>query len=428
MEIAPPPRVEAGPQRRKVSLKEALQLAAQQGPDVAAARALAAITQAGVQRAWTTWQPNIVATGTFDHTSAPSSIPAGALGIDPATGRPSPAVELVGRNSRYATFQITQPFLTPQGLFQPGIANAFAEAAARNADETREQVLLSVARSYLGLQGLAGLLEAAREAEKVALRREHDARARIAAGTDVELALLRAQTETAQARAQIAGLQGQIDATLPVLEALVGEPVEPQAARIEDLGAAGEESASPWENAYSVKSAIAQAGAAQKSVRLDQFLWLPSVSGVAKENYTSNGGFAEKNWTNDLIVNVSVPLYDSGLRYAQLSEDRARLAQSQAQLAVTRARARSSWIAARANLIAAQAVLQQNVAQYQVAARAQVQVDASYRAGVATSLDLSDADQKKFAAQSAAAQARADLEVRRAEMAAAEGRLFEGSR
>jgi len=40
-------------------------------------------------------------------------------------------------------------------LFQPGIANAFAEAAARNADETREQVLLAVARSYLGLQGLA---------------------------------------------------------------------------------------------------------------------------------------------------------------------------------------------------------------------------------------------------------------------------------
>jgi len=426
MEIAPPPRVEAGPQRRKVSLKEALQLAAQQGPDVAAARALAAITQAGVQRAWTTWQPDIVATGTFDHTNAPSSIPAGAF-RDPL-GNPSPAVELVGRNSRYATFQITQPFLTPQGLFQPGIANAFAEAAARNADETREQVLLSVARSYLGLQGLAGLLEAAREAEKVALRREHDARARIAAGTDVELALLRAQTETAQARAQIAGLQGQTDATLPVLEALVGEPVEPQAARIEDLGAAGEESSSPWENAYSVKSAIAQAGAAQKAVRLDQFLWLPSISGVAKENYTSNGGFAEKHWTNDLIVNISVPLYDHGYRYAQLSEDRARLAQSQAQLAVIRARARSTWIAARANLIAAQAVLQQNIAQYQVAARAQVQVDASYRAGVATSLDLSDADQKKFAAQSAAAQARADLEVRRAEMAAAEGRLFEASR
>src|ERR1700738_4488711 len=78
-EMAPPPRVEAGPQRRKVSLKEALQLAAQQGPDVAAARALAAITQAGVQRAWTTWQPNVVATGTYDHTDGVQKVDLGPL-------------------------------------------------------------------------------------------------------------------------------------------------------------------------------------------------------------------------------------------------------------------------------------------------------------------------------------------------------------
>ena len=43
---------------------------------------------------------------------------------------------------------------------------------------------------------------------------------------------------------------------------------------------------------------------------------------------------------------------------------------------------------------------------------------------MATSLDLSDADQKRFAAASAAAQARAGLEVRKAEVAAAEGRLY----
>ena len=51
--MAPPPRVEAGPQRRKVSLKEAMQLAVKQGPDVAAARAQADITRAGIRRAWT---------------------------------------------------------------------------------------------------------------------------------------------------------------------------------------------------------------------------------------------------------------------------------------------------------------------------------------------------------------------------------------
>jgi len=416
--IAPPPRVEAGRQRRRASLREALQLAATQGPDVAAARAQAAVVGAGVKRAWTSWQPDLSATWTFDHTSSPTVV---AL---PGSGR----VTLTATNSRYATIQISQPFLTPQGLFLPGIANANAEAAALGADETREQVLLSTARTYLGLQGLEGLLAAAREAEKVALRREHDARARIAAGTDVEIALLRAQTETAQARAQIANRQGQIDTLLPLLEALTGDAIQPEAARVVDLTPAGEESAQPWENAYSVRSAIASANAAQKSVKLAQFLWLPSVSGVARENYTSNGGFADKNWTSDLIVNVSVPLYDRGQRYAQLNEDRARLSQAQAQLAVSRARARSDWLAARANLVSSAAVVQQTESQEQLANRAQVQVEASYRAGVSTSLDLSAADQTRFEAQSAVAQARAELEIRKAELAAAEGRLYDLSR
>jgi outer membrane protein TolC len=289
-------------------------------------------------------------------------------------------------------------------------------------------VLLSTARTYLGLQGVEGLLAAAREAEKVALRREHDARARISAGTDVEIALLRAQTETAQARAQIANRQGQIDTLLPLLEALTGEAIQPEAARVVELTPAGEESAQPWENSYSVKSAIASTNAAQKEVRLSQFLWLPSVSGTARENYNSNGGFAEKNWTWDLIVNVSVPLYDRGQRYAQLSEDRARLSQAQAQLAVSRARARASWLAARANMVSSAAVVQQTEAQEQLANRAQVQVEASYRAGVSTSLDLSAADQTRFEAQSAVAQARAELEIRKAELAAAEGRLYDLSR
>jgi len=415
--MAPPPRVTSGP-RRRVPLKEALQLTAKQGPDVAAARAQAAIVEAGIRRAWTTWQPDLVATGQFDHTSAPTSIPAGSLGPG------SPEITLTAPNSRYATFQVTQPFFTPQGIFLPGIANKNAEAADRSADENREQILLSTARTYLTLQGLDGLLDAARELEKVSLRREQDARARIAAGTEVEIALLRAQSETANSRAQIANRQGQKETLLPLLEALSGEAIEPEPARVIELPPLGEENVQPWENAYGVKSAIAFAEASQKSVTYDQFLWLPSVSGQFRENYNSNGGFADKNWTNDLIVNISIPLYDSGLRYAQLAEDRARLAQAQAQLASIRARARASWLSARANLIATAAVLQQTEAQASFANRTQVQVDASYRAGVSTSLDLQAADQQKFDAQSNVVQARTELEIRKAELAATVGMLY----
>lgn len=425
--LAPP---EAQPRqglRRVVLLREALQLAARQGPDVAAARAQAAIAQAGVERASTAWKPDVVATGTYDHTDGIQKVDLGPL--FKALGQPStafPPTTIVAQNNYYATIQLTQPLLTPQGLFLPGIAGNAADAAARGADETREQVLLSVARAYLGLQGLEGLLGAARDAEKVALRREQDAKAQIAAGTAVEINLLRAQTETAQARAQIAGLLGQQQSLLPVLEALTGEPIEPApiGQQGEDFGGTADESTQPWESSFAVRSATAGVKASQGSVRLDNFLWMPTIAGVAKETYNSNAGFSNKNWIYDLMINVSVPIYDRGSRYAAKHEDEARLAQAVAQLASARARARSNWLGARANLAAAEAVLAQTVSQAQLAARAQAQVDASARAGVATSLDLSDADAKRFGADSAAAQARAALEIRKAEVAAAEGRLY----
>src|SRR5437899_10341868 len=97
--MAPPPRVEAGPQRRKISLKEAMQLTVKQGPDVAAARALAEVTRANVRKAWTNWQPNVVATGQFERTTPPSIIRANALGPG------SPESTLIGRHSWYGPLQ-----------------------------------------------------------------------------------------------------------------------------------------------------------------------------------------------------------------------------------------------------------------------------------------------------------------------------------
>src|SRR2546425_13248867 len=71
--MAPPPRVQAGP-RRKISLKEAMQLTGKQGPGVAAARALAGITPANIRKAWTNRPPNAVAPGQVERPSAPAII------------------------------------------------------------------------------------------------------------------------------------------------------------------------------------------------------------------------------------------------------------------------------------------------------------------------------------------------------------------
>ncbi|GAC1344961.1 MAG: hypothetical protein NVSMB23_20500 [Myxococcales bacterium] len=429
------PDVVTGQGRRLTTLREALELAARQGPDVAAARANAAVAGVSVERAWNAWKPDLVASGQVDHTNAPAELDfakfAGALTAFTNVrfdGRPAPpAVSIVGANSTYGTVQLSQPLFSPQGLFLIGPAHRSADAAALGADEAREQVLLNVARAYLGVKGLYGLLEAARDAEKVALRREQDARARISAGTAVEVDLLRAQNDTAVARVNIANVEGQILSLLPLLEALTGDPIAPDgAASVDpDLGKPADPSEQPWERAFAVQGAVQQVGAAAGAVRFDTFAWLPSVQGIARGNYNSNAGFTGKNTSYDLIIAASIPLYDRGQRYAAKHENEARLAGAQAALASTRARARATWLGARANLAAAQAVLAQSEAQVQLASRAQVQIDASARAGVATSLDLTDADNRLFQARSAVAQARTSLDVRRAEVAVAEGRLFQ---
>ena len=422
--------------RRQVPLREALALAVKQGPDIAAARAQAAVAEAGVKRAYTAWQPDITASGTFDHTSAPSTFDIGGLAqlLGGIFGFPltpvqiaklPPPTTIVDSNSWYGTLQITQPFFTPQGLFLPGVAKDGAEAAQRGADEYREQVLLAVARSYYALQGVEGLIKAARDLETVSTRREEEAKAQIKAGTAVELSLLRAQSDTATARVQIANLEGSRESLLPVLEALTGEAIEPLTIGA-DAGLPGpsEASSEPWENSFAVRSAVAAVRAQAGAADLDKWLWLPSVVGIAKGNYNSNAGFSGKKTSYDLIVAASLPLYDRGTRYAARTEDEAKLRQAVANLAKARAGARSAWLGAKANLAASQATLAQSEAQASLAARAQAQVDASYKAGVATSLDLTDADNKKFTASSAAAQAKASVEVRKAELVAAEGRLY----
>jgi outer membrane protein len=418
---------------RTVSLQEALALASRQSPELVAARAQAAVAQAGVRRAWSAWQPEVSLGGQMVRSNVSAMLDmgqfvqlvGGVYGLQPVMPELiPPPVPIMAADSRYATAQISQPLFTPEGAFLLGPAKAGAEAAALGALEAREQVLLGVARTYLGLQGLTRLKEAAREAEEVALQRERDARAQLGAGMTVEAALMRAQTETAQARVQLAQLSGQSAHLLALLEALVGEPVEPG-----PLEAPGfdwdipPDETSPWEYTYAVRAAAKAVRAAEGKLTYDRFAWLPSVAAIGKGNYNSNVGFIGVTQSYEVALAAQWTLYDRGRRYAQLREDEARLTQLKAQHASALAKARATWVGARANLEAARAVLAQTEAQAQLAARVQQQVSAAWQAGMTTSLELSDADTRRFLTASAAAQARAALEVRRAELAAAAGRL-----
>jgi outer membrane protein len=285
-------------------------------------------------------------------------------------------------------------------------------------------VLLGVARLYLGLQGLQQIEAAAHDAETVALKRERDVMGQVAMGTQGEIALLRAQTETAQARGTLAQIAGQREGLLAMLASLVGEEIRPED-QVNGLPGwqASDEGSKPWEQLYIVRATERGVAAQENFVTYDTLMFLPTVVATAKGNYNSNKGFVGTNWTYDLSVGLSIPLYDRGNRYSQKHEDEAKLRAAKEKLESERAKARAGWMTAKANLTSAEAALVQAESQASLAAKAQKQLDAAFQLGLATALELSDIDNKRFFAASQVAQVRAQLEVRKVEMLAAEGRL-----
>ncbi len=446
--------------RKPVTLKEALVLADRQSSDLKAARASAEQVAAKSRAVLGAVLPEITASVSYVHTTAeqkfdPSMfvqafegvIDASIRGAGPSYGIPAMPNEqalaavkqgftdaitgelkpttIVARNSLYGNLIVTQTLFTPQMFLLPAADQAEAAAKA-GAQEAREQVLLNVARLYLGIEGLGAIAVAAKDAEQVALKRERDALAQSQLGMTTDIALLRAQSETAQARATLATVQGQKVALLAMLEALVGEPIRPvsgEPTRVEVQ--AGMEADSPWEATFLVRANRLGVESLETFNRYDRISWLPSVIAQAKGSYNSNKGFANTNWMFDGVLAAQWTLFDRGARLVELNTNDAKTVEARAKFEASRARARATWLGAKMNLTAAEVALTQAEAQSQLAERAQRQIGSAYEAGAATSLEVSDIDSKRFFAASSAAQARSQLEVRKVELAAAEGRLAE---
>lgn len=419
--------------RRPVELRAAMKLAAEKNTDLKSVRATVDQVKAQAGQVWGAVLPEISANGSLVYTTAPAPFDLGGIvGLTGAAYRlgdpldpsviPKP-VNIVADKSAYATVQVTQILFTPSMLLLPAAWSA-PEAARLGLMEAREQILLAVARVYLGLEGIREIEAAARDAEAVALKRERDARAQLAAGTAVEVAVLRAQAETAQARRTQAELSASRLSLLGALEVLTGEAVAPaEGAPPLPTPQAQDEAKSPWEQTWGVKSAAKAVETVETQVNFDQFQWAPTLLAQVKGSYNSNSGFSGRNFSADFILALSFPIFDRGVRYAKLHEDEARLMDAQAKLTGGRLKAKAAWQSAKANLASAEAVLQEAQAQASLTVRAQKQVEGAVRAGFSTALEQSDIDNKAFFARSSAAQARVQVEVRKVELVVAEGRL-----
>ena len=420
-------------------LDQVLEEARTRGPQVLTARASVAVADADVEKAWTAWKPNVSAAGqlTFNSTEQSFDFAGFAVPLASAIGFPlsaqqlasfPPATVIAPHVQLAALLNLKQTLFNITAVRAPGVAKAARAASEAAVVATEEELMFLAAQLYVTVVGLDTLAAATDRAIEIAEKRVHDQRAQLEAGSTTQLAVTRAETDKASAQAQKLTVESQKRTLLANLAALIGkttaievskDPIETQV------------TLEPPANAVDrakVKAREAGVIAANAAVGLTSASWLPSLNVEGTLRYSNVSGFGDENFLATASVNLIVPIYDSGIRYADTHASEARVARAQAELDNERVVAQAYLVEAENKVDSAKAELTLSEAQLKLATEGVAQAESLGGAGLATNLELADADTRRFQADQLVAQKRFLLDVARLQLVYARGGKLEPKR
>jgi outer membrane protein len=424
-----------------LTLGRVLELVRTESPALAVARAQEASAEAGVRKAWTAWQPKVDAIGQLQLSSVEQSLDFGAIATPFARALMFSPDQTLAFQAQFPEPTVIQPYVQlaailslKQTLFNitalraPGVAEAGVAAARAGVVAAEDNLSFAAAQLFVTLAGLKGLEAATQRAIEVGDKRIKDARAQLEAGTSTQLNVTRAETDRASAAQQKLAIQTQRRTLQAQLAALLGrtttvdvsgEPIDTQVL----LEAPVEPSARA-----NVKAGEAALVAAEKAIGLSDLSWLPTLAAEGNLRYSNVSGFSGDNFVATGTLNLVIPLYDSGVRYADTDAARAATAKARAELDRARVEAHAAVVEAEARVESAQAELTLGEAQLRLATEAVAQVEALSGAGLATDLELVDADRVRFGADQSLAQKRFALDIARIQRVYARGGRLEAKK
>lgn len=393
-----------------LTIDAALTRVEENNPQLEAALAGLDAARTGTGQAASAYLPNVSASGTYtrNQVAAELAFPDFTAGFNMTTdanGNPTlvPAVitplEVQKKDQLNAQFLVRQGLVVPSAIAGISAARAGARAAEWGTEEARRGLLFGTAELFLGC---VALQEAVRVNEAhVATLEEHLRSTELAyqTGTQPELAVTRARLDLRSAeldvarskrdlqtsKVSLATLMGSTDADFEVerpsvLDALLGGQVAPL-----EVGSI------PLDELPSVQSSEAQAEAARRQHTAAVVGWLPTVMGQFAYNHSNAAGFTGQNGTWAASVSVSVPIFDGGLRVAQIEEAGARRRQAEAQVREAELAAASALAEARADREAATSSLATSLEQVELARKNWEALEVAFSAGAATPLEVADA-------------------------------------
>ena len=415
---------------RALTLDQALAELDSQSPTLVQARGRVADARALATQAAVPLLPTLVAAGGYTRNSADAivdlsklplaGLPAGALPSGPLVIQPLGVWTVSG--------SLRVPLIVPNAWADWAAAQRAADSIGATAESARLQLRASLAQAAWAAAAAEEIVAASERAVTVAEEHQRSAARSVTAGTEAPLSVLKAETEVVKRQSDLAQARANRERSHLALGVLLGK-TEPLRVLLPPI--AGGETPQPVESLVAealqarpeIVAQEAQIRAARAQVTSARLRWLPQISGsgavfAADVPYPTG---KKEGWR--LTLDALWPLYDGGLAGGKRDQAQADLLTARAAAEAQRLNVIQEIQDTRRDVSVAGERLRLAEQQRDLATAAAASAKRTFEAGVASSLDVLDANDKLYQADVGMADAHGRLGIARVALDRALGRM-----
>jgi outer membrane protein TolC len=397
-------------QERPLTLDEAVKLALDRNERALAAEQDINAANARVAQARSFFLPAITSTGAYTRR---------AYEVRRLVG--DQEVVISRFNALSETLNLSQTLFDARSMVSLSAVRARRNADVASAEESRRQLAFEVGQAFLATLGTSQVREAAARRFAFAGQNLDAAKARFSAGLASVNDVTRAELEYATAEVGLTQVKGQVETStlqlgnlLDAPEAVRGELVVPEYL-IEAASAEAANAEALVDEALARRldvGALRWLASSQRALaKLPLMGFIPSLSATGRYSLTNEASFNNRNWNWSLGATLSWTLFDGLARFGQAREQKAlaKLADLDVRAAVRRVELEIRE--ALVSLASQRAALRQATTAHEVAQKNATETTELYRQGLASALEVADANVSLFEAEVALVQQRYGLGV-----------------
>jgi outer membrane protein TolC len=392
---------------RTLSLDEALAELDRQNLSLVQARARAEQAAATVRQSQAALLPTLVASGTYTRNSDERTLAV------PIAGAPSTIV-IQPLEALQATGTLRVPLVVPSAWFDIEAAREGVRAAEASTSGIRAQLRTGLAQAAYGAVAIDEVVTASERAVTTAAEHAKSADRRMKAGTSPPLDSLRAQAELVRRESDLVRARADLSRAQLALGILLGRAEQIHVTAPPAPGPImATASANVVDDALARRPEMAaqraQVDAARAQLRSAWARFAPQLFATGSIFASDTPYVTGKKDGWRVVLELSWPLYDGGLRYGKREQALASIAETSAGASAQRLTVIQQIEDASRDVSVARERLRLAEAQQKLAADAAASAQRSFDAGVASSLDTLDANDRLYQAEVGLADGRARL-------------------